>query len=84
VFIDWRVIGGTSDIARFLESEYVSCFQELLTNQLKRPWSMEVQGAFANFRISSDASTIAEGGEVRISSLLMSVVELISSSEEDL
>jgi|UniRef100_UPI004049674C iron(III) transport system substrate-binding protein len=55
--IDWRVIGGTSEIARFLDSEYVSSFQNYWTNQLGKSWSMEVQSAFANGRLNSDAST---------------------------
>ena len=48
VAIDWRVIGGTSEIARFIESEYLASFQRYWTQQLGRPWSMTVQGAFAN------------------------------------
>jgi iron(III) transport system substrate-binding protein len=59
VAIDWRVIGGTSEIARFLESEYVSAFQNYWTNELKYPWSIEVQSAFANSRLSGDASAEA-------------------------
>lgn len=55
VFIDWRVIGGTSEIARFLESEYISSFQNHWQNTLGRNWSMEVQGAFANNRLPADA-----------------------------
>src|SRR3990170_3642786 len=39
VLLDWRVIGGTSDIARFLESEYVSAFKNHWTREVKRPWS---------------------------------------------
>ena len=46
VAIDWRVIGGTSEINRFLESEYVSAFQNYWTKTLKREWSMSVQSAF--------------------------------------
>jgi iron(III) transport system substrate-binding protein len=60
VFIDWRVIGGTSDIARFLDSEYVSSFKNYWTNQLKRPWSMDVLGGFANARLAPDAPAIAK------------------------
>jgi iron(III) transport system substrate-binding protein len=60
VTIDWRVIGGTSEIARFLESEYVSSFQNYWTGKLGRPWSMEVQGAFANPRLPKDASAEAQ------------------------
>lgn len=55
VAIDWRVIGGTSEIARFLESEYVSSFQNHWTRKLGKPWSVEVQAAFANARLATDA-----------------------------
>jgi iron(III) transport system substrate-binding protein len=48
VAIDWRVIGGTSEITRFIESEYVAAFQNYWTHRLHRPWSSEVQAAFAN------------------------------------
>src|SRR5262245_11343609 len=34
VAVDWRVIGGTSEIARFLESEYVASFQNYWLNEL--------------------------------------------------
>ena len=27
VAIDWRIVGGTSEIARFLEGEYVAAFE---------------------------------------------------------
>ena len=43
VAIDWRVIGGTAEIARFLESEYIASFRNRWTNQLHRPWSIDVQ-----------------------------------------
>ncbi|HET7535893.1 MAG TPA: extracellular solute-binding protein [Candidatus Didemnitutus sp.] len=55
VAVDWRVIGGTSEIARFLESEYVASFQNYWTNELHKPWSIEVQAAFANGRLAKDA-----------------------------
>jgi hypothetical protein len=48
VAIDWRVLGGTSEIARFLEGEYVASFQNYWTNQLHKPWSIEVQAGFQN------------------------------------
>lgn len=60
VSIDWRVIGGTSEIARFLESEYVSSFQNYWKNVKGRSWSMEVQAAFANGRLGNDASEEAK------------------------
>ena len=41
VAIDWRVIGGTSEIARFLEGEYVASFKAIIwTGKTgKREWS---------------------------------------------
>ena len=60
VTIDWRVIGGTSEIARFLESEYVSSFQNHWMRQLGKTWSIDVQAAFANARLTKDASTEAQ------------------------
>ncbi|MEZ5415007.1 MAG: ABC transporter substrate-binding protein [Opitutaceae bacterium] len=60
VGIDWRVIGGTSEIARFLESEYVSSFQNYWKNGLGRDWSMNVQAGFANSRLGADASAEAK------------------------
>ena len=54
VAIDWRVIGGTSEITRFLESEYVSAFQNYWTGKLNRPWSSAVQAAFHNGRLTPD------------------------------
>lgn len=63
VKIDWRVIGGTSEIARFLESEYVSSFQNHWMRQLGKQWSIDVQAAFANNRLSKEAS--AEAQEAR-------------------
>lgn len=56
VALDWRVIGGTSEIARFLESEYVAAFRNHWTGQLQRPWSSEVQAGFTNARLGAGAS----------------------------
>jgi len=59
VALDWRVLGGTSEIARYLESEYVAAFQNHWTRELGRPWSSEVQGSFANGRLADDAPAVA-------------------------
>lgn len=59
VALDWRVIGGTSEIARFLESEYVAAFRNYWTGELGRVWSTEVQTGFANARLGPDASAAA-------------------------
>src|ERR1041384_1427416 len=60
VFIDWRVIGGTTEIARFLEGEYVASFQNYWTNELKKPWSTEVLVGFQNGKLAADAQPIAK------------------------
>lgn len=59
VQVDWRVIGGTSEITRFLESEYVSSFQNHWVNTLKRDWSIEVQAAFTNHRLAKESPAVA-------------------------
>jgi iron(III) transport system substrate-binding protein len=56
VGVDWRVIGGTSEIARFLEGEYVASFRNYWTNSLNRNWTNEVQSGFHDRRLPADAS----------------------------
>ena len=58
VTVDWRVIGGTSEIARFLEGEYVASFELFWTRKLGREWSADVSGAFQNGRLPADASAV--------------------------
>lgn len=41
VVIDWRVIGGTSEIVRFLRSEYTTAFEVYWKRTLGRAWSTE-------------------------------------------
>ncbi len=55
VLLDWRNIGGTSDITRFLESEYIASFQNYWTGKLGRPWSAEIQAGFTNPKLKPDA-----------------------------
>lgn len=45
VFIDWRVPGGTSDIALLLKSEYLGAFQYHWEKKLGRTWSPELAQA---------------------------------------
>jgi len=60
VGLDWRMVGGTSDIARFLEGEYVSAFELHWTRRLGRPWSAEIQAGFQNARLPETASAIVK------------------------
>ena len=60
VAIDWRVLGGTSEIARFLEGEYVASFRNLWTQKLGKKWSAEIQAGFQNHRLPADAPEIVK------------------------
>lgn len=56
VAVEWRVIGGTSEITRFLESEYVAAFRHYWTERLGRSWSAGVQAGFMQARLPADAA----------------------------
>lgn len=60
VRIDWRIVGGTSEIAKFLQSEFFTVFQREWTRGGRR-WTPEVQAAFDNPQVQP--ATDAEGGE---------------------
>ena len=60
VAIDWRLIGGTSEIARYLEGEYTAVFQNHWVNTLGRPWSNAVLNAFANGALANDAPALSK------------------------
>jgi len=64
VYVDYRTIGGTSEIARFLNAEYTNAFQRHWEKVEGREWSLLVQQAFDNPRIDPDATpsddTLAE------------------------
>ena len=59
VKIDWRVLGGTSEIARFMEGEYTAAFQNYWTKKLGQAWSTDVQAGFQNQKLPADASPAA-------------------------
>lgn len=60
VAIDWRVLGGTSEIARFMEGEYITAFQNYWTGQLGKSWSIEIQAGSQNGRLPADAPEIVQ------------------------
>lgn len=51
VRLDWRVIGGTSEITRYLTSEYEAPFANHWRNELKRGWTDDVAKSYANPQI---------------------------------
>jgi ABC-type Fe3+ transport system substrate-binding protein len=58
VFLDWRNIGGTSDIARYLESQYVASFQLKWLAVPGHAWSAEIQSGFQSGRLAPDAPAV--------------------------
>jgi len=60
VLMDWRVVGGTSDITRYLESEYVASFKSYWTGKLGRPWTAEIQNGFTNPKLPADAPPLVQ------------------------
>jgi len=58
VRVDWRVIGGTSDITRLLEADYAAAFQRHWTGKLGRPWSAAVQAGFTDPKFAADAPAV--------------------------
>lgn len=54
VRVDWRTPGGTSEIARYVASQYLAAFEHHWTNQLRRPWNSTVALNFDNSKVSLD------------------------------
>ena len=55
VRVEWRMMGGTSEIARFLEGEYAASFERIWRQKLGRRWSAAIQEGFTNGRLPTDA-----------------------------
>ncbi len=53
VEIDWRTPGGTSEIVRFINSEYTNSFRNYWEKELNRKWSLEVQENFTNYYLDN-------------------------------
>lgn len=56
IAVDWRVLGGTSEIGRYIDGAYVAAFQQYWVNRLRRPWSMTVQDGFQDGRLGPGAA----------------------------
>ncbi|MCX6951632.1 MAG: hypothetical protein NTV51_05550 [Verrucomicrobia bacterium] len=55
VAVDWRVVGGTSDITRYVEGVYNAAFERRWTAKAGRKWTSEVQAGFVNPNLPADA-----------------------------
>ena len=60
LFIDWRVPGGTSEIAMMLKSEYTAAFQHHWEQSLKRVWTADTAQACLNPKAPADDPARAE------------------------
>jgi iron(III) transport system substrate-binding protein len=65
VHLDWRLPGGTTEIVRYLNSEFEASFRNYWTQQLGRPWDREVLEAFANPSVHGDADRGSEKERAR-------------------
>lgn len=61
VVIDWRNIGGTSELARYIESEFAAGFKLHWTRTLGKEWSPEAAAGFNNYRL--DAAAASQAGD---------------------
>jgi len=54
LFIDWRVPGGTSEIAMLIKSEATAAFQQHWQRDLKKAWSPAIAQACLNAKAAPD------------------------------
>ncbi|MDR1436147.1 MAG: ABC transporter substrate-binding protein [Puniceicoccales bacterium] len=57
VFVDWRYLGGVSEIVRYLDSVYASAFRQHWETELGRQWTADVQRAFVRRTADRDKWT---------------------------
>jgi len=51
VHVDWRTPGGTSEIGRYVDAEYVGAFEHYWRDTLHRPWSGAIETSFQNRKV---------------------------------
>ncbi len=63
VKIDWRTPGGTSEISRYIASEYFAALQYYWTKKLGRPWNEEAaRRAFPESNVGCGVDLLFGGG----------------------
>lgn len=55
LYIDWRVPGGTSEIAMLVKSEFSAAFERHWKEVLKREWTPEIAQTFLSDKTDSEA-----------------------------
>ena len=61
VVIDWRQPGGTSEIARFLRSEYATRSESLWEERTGLPFTLAIRDAFTNPKLAPVKDTTEQG-----------------------
>ncbi|NOY79535.1 MAG: ABC transporter substrate-binding protein [Kiritimatiellaeota bacterium] len=56
VDIDWRIPGGTSEIVRYIDSEYISAFRSVW-RRLGNPWSAGIAAAVLNRKLRESSAS---------------------------
>ncbi|MEQ1859662.1 MAG: extracellular solute-binding protein [Chthoniobacteraceae bacterium] len=54
VRVDFRTPGGTTEITRYIDGEYLAAFQNYWRQTLDRPWSTQVEKDFMNAKAAPD------------------------------
>ncbi len=62
VFVDWRQPGGTSEIARFLRSEYSTRFENLWKKRTQLAFRAATRDAFSNGKLNEAAQSAIQQG----------------------
>jgi iron(III) transport system substrate-binding protein len=65
VRLDWRTPGGTSEISRYIASEYLAAFQDYWTHKLGQGWSTAVASSFDNPKVDANEKLPADSPEKR-------------------
>lgn len=64
VQIEYRSIGGTTEIARYLDAQMLASFRQYWTQTLGRPWTEKIGRAAQDYRLNPEAAA-PEEWEVR-------------------
>src|ERR1700735_541903 len=65
VYLDWRLPGGTTDIVRYLNSEFEAAFRNYWNQQLGRAWGRVGLKAYANPSLKGDLDQGSPGDRAR-------------------
>ncbi len=69
VYIDWRLPGGTTEIVRYLNSEFEASFRDEWTRKLKRPWTREVLDGYSNSHLNAEVDAGSDAQRARFAFL---------------